>query len=134
MAAAADRILEVRDLVKHFPLTSGVVLKRQIGAIKAVDGVSFDLNRGETLGIVGESGCGKSTLAKLLMALERPTSGSVKVNGREIANARGGELKRMRRNIQMVMQDPYTSLKPQDDRRRHRRRAVRHPHGGRAEG
>ncbi|GAA2809443.1 ABC transporter ATP-binding protein [Nonomuraea dietziae] len=112
MAAAADRILEVRDLVKHFPLTSGVVLKRQIGAIKAVDGVSFDLNRGETLGIVGESGCGKSTLAKLLMALERPTSGSVKVNGREIANARGGELKRMRRNIQMVMQDPYTSLNP----------------------
>ncbi|MBB5085204.1 ABC transporter ATP-binding protein [Nonomuraea endophytica] len=112
MAPTSEPILEVRDLVKHFPLTQGIVVKRQIGAIKAVDGVSFDLHRGETLGIVGESGCGKSTLAKVLMALERPTSGSVKIKGREIAHARGGELKRMRRNIQMVMQDPYTSLNP----------------------
>ncbi|MGW5262742.1 ABC transporter ATP-binding protein [Microbispora sp. NPDC004025] len=112
MKASAESILEVRDLVKHFPLTQGVVVKRQIGAIKAVDGVSFDLHRGETLGIVGESGCGKSTLAKLLMALERPTSGSVRVHGRDITTARGAELKRMRRNIQMVMQDPYTSLNP----------------------
>ncbi|MGJ6963572.1 ABC transporter ATP-binding protein [Streptosporangium sp. G11] len=112
MAATGEPILEVRDLVKHFPLTQGVVLRRQVGAIKAVDGVSFDLHRGETLGIVGESGCGKSTLAKLLMALERPTSGSVKINGREIADAKRGDLKRARRNIQMVMQDPYTSLNP----------------------
>ncbi|MGV9776946.1 ABC transporter ATP-binding protein [Streptosporangium sp. NPDC003464] len=112
MAATGEPILEVRDLVKHFPLNQGIVMKKQIGAIKAVDGVSFDLRRGETLGIVGESGCGKSTLAKLLMALERPTSGSVRINGREIAQARGGELKRVRRNIQMVMQDPYTSLNP----------------------
>ncbi|GII79638.1 ABC transporter ATP-binding protein [Sphaerisporangium rufum] len=112
MTPSGERILEVRDLVKHFPLTQGIVLKRQIGAIKAVDGVSFDLGRGETLGVVGESGCGKSTLAKLLMALERPTSGSVKINGVDMAKARGGELKRMRRNIQMVMQDPYTSLNP----------------------
>ncbi|MFD9949867.1 ABC transporter ATP-binding protein [Nonomuraea sp. NPDC059023] len=112
MAPTSEPILEVRDLVKHFPLTQGIVVKRQIGAIKAVDGVSFDLHRGETLGIVGESGCGKSTLAKVLMALERPTSGSVKISGREIAHARGSELKRMRRNIQMVMQDPYTSLNP----------------------
>ncbi|GIH64441.1 MULTISPECIES: ABC transporter ATP-binding protein [Microbispora] len=112
MKANTESILEVRDLVKHFPLTQGIVVKRQIGAIKAVDGVSFDLHRGETLGIVGESGCGKSTLAKLLMALERPTSGSVRVHGRDITTARGAELKRMRRNIQMVMQDPYTSLNP----------------------
>ncbi|MDH2430430.1 dipeptide ABC transporter ATP-binding protein [Sphaerisporangium sp. TRM90804] len=112
MAPSSERILEVRDLVKHFALTQGIVLKRQIGAIKAVDGVSFDLHRGETLGIVGESGCGKSTLAKLLMALERPTSGEVKINGIDMAKAHGGELKRMRRNIQMVMQDPYTSLNP----------------------
>ncbi|MEV4456323.1 dipeptide ABC transporter ATP-binding protein [Microbispora sp. NPDC049633] len=112
MKASAESILEVRDLVKHFPLTQGVVVKRQIGAIKAVDGVSFDLHRGETLGVVGESGCGKSTLAKLLMALERPTSGSVRIHGRDITTARGAELKRMRRNIQMVMQDPYTSLNP----------------------
>ncbi|MEU6412075.1 dipeptide ABC transporter ATP-binding protein [Microbispora sp. NPDC046933] len=112
MKANAESILEVRDLVKHFPLTQGIVVKRQIGAIKAVDGVSFDLHRGETLGIVGESGCGKSTLAKLLMALERPTSGAVRIHGRDITTARGAELKRMRRNIQMVMQDPYTSLNP----------------------
>ncbi|GAA3114938.1 hypothetical protein GCM10020001_037790 [Nonomuraea salmonea] len=134
MASGSETILEVRDLVKHFPLTQGIVLKKQVGAIKAVDGVSFDLNKGETLGIVGESGCGKSTLAKVLMALERPTSGSVKINGRDIAKARGGELKRMRRNIQMVMQDPYTSLNPPDDRRRHHRRAVRDPHRGRTQG
>ncbi|GII94773.1 ABC transporter ATP-binding protein [Sinosporangium siamense] len=112
--AATDNppVLEVRDLVKHFPLTQGLLVKRQIGSIKAVDGVSFDLRRGETLGIVGESGCGKSTLAKLLMALERPTSGSVKINGRDMAAAKGRELKAMRRNVQMVMQDPYTSLNP----------------------
>ncbi|GGQ34332.1 ABC transporter ATP-binding protein [Streptosporangium pseudovulgare] len=112
MTAAGEPILEVRDLVKHFPLHQGILLRKQVGAIKAVDGVSFDLRRGETLGIVGESGCGKSTLAKVLMALERPTSGSVRINGREIANAKGSELKRVRRNIQMVMQDPYTSLNP----------------------
>ncbi|MEU9831510.1 dipeptide ABC transporter ATP-binding protein [Streptosporangium sp. NPDC048047] len=112
MTAEGEPILEVRDLVKHFPLHQGVLLRKQVGAIKAVDGVSFDLRRGETLGIVGESGCGKSTLAKVLMALERPTSGSVRINGREIANAKGAELKRVRRNIQMVMQDPYTSLNP----------------------
>ena len=112
MKANAESILEVRDLVKHFPLTQGILFRRQIGAIKAVDGVSFDLHRGETLGIVGESGCGKSTLAKLLMALERPTSGSVRIHGKDMGAARGAELKRMRRNIQMVMQDPYTSLNP----------------------
>ncbi|WP_066373673.1 ABC transporter ATP-binding protein [Herbidospora mongoliensis] len=112
MAPQGDPILEVRDLVKHFPLTQGIVLKRQVGAIKAVDGVSFELNRGETLGVVGESGCGKSTLAKLLMALEKPTSGTVKVNGEVVDLHKGSNLKRFRRNIQMVMQDPYTSLNP----------------------
>ncbi|WP_061299597.1 ABC transporter ATP-binding protein [Herbidospora cretacea] len=112
MAPQGEPILEVRDLVKHFPLTQGIVLKRQVGAIKAVDGVSFDLHRGETLGVVGESGCGKSTLAKLLMALEKPTSGSVKVNGEMVDVHKGSNLKKFRRNIQMVMQDPYTSLNP----------------------
>lgn len=111
MAATGEPILRVRDLVKHFPLRHGP-LRAQIGLVKAVDGVSFDLGRGETLGIVGESGCGKSTLARLLLALERPTSGSVTVGGREITRARGGELKRLRRNIQMIMQDPYASLNP----------------------
>ncbi|GAA1024298.1 ABC transporter ATP-binding protein [Acrocarpospora pleiomorpha] len=112
MASKGEPVLEVRDLVKHFPLTQGIVIKRQIGAIKAVDGVSFDLHSGETLGIVGESGCGKSTLAKLLMALETPTSGTVRVAGQDLAHAKGADLKRIRRNIQMVMQDPYTSLNP----------------------
>jgi ABC-type oligopeptide transport system ATPase subunit len=74
VAPTGESVLEVRDLVKHFPLTTGIVFKRQVGAVKAVDGVSLDLMQGETLGVVGESGCGKSTLARLLMALERPTS------------------------------------------------------------
>ncbi|MFC4060315.1 ABC transporter ATP-binding protein [Planomonospora corallina] len=112
MAAVGEPVLEVRDLVKHFPLTQGTVFRKQVGAIRAVDGVSFDLRRGETLGIVGESGCGKSTLARLLMGLERPTSGSVRIGGRDITRASGAELKGIRRNIQMVMQDPYTSLNP----------------------
>ncbi|MFF4991727.1 ABC transporter ATP-binding protein [Streptosporangium saharense] len=112
MAATGEPILEVGGLVKHFPMSQGVVFRRRIGEIRAVDGVSFTLRRGETLGIVGESGCGKSTLARLLMALERPTSGSVRINGREITRARGAELRQVRRNIQMVMQDPYTSLNP----------------------
>jgi len=112
MPTTGDPILEVRDLVKHFPLTTGIVFRRHIGDIKAVDGVSFDLHRGETLGVVGESGCGKSTLAKVLMGLERPTSGTVKIDGHDVSKRRGRALKAMRRNIQMVMQDPYTSLNP----------------------
>ena len=109
---AREPILQVRDLVKHFPLTRGIVFKRQVGAVKAVDGVSFDLHQGETLGVVGESGCGKSTLAKLLMALERPTAGSAFYKGQDIFALRGKEFKAMRRNIQIVLQDPYTSLDP----------------------
>ncbi|AXI79277.1 ABC transporter ATP-binding protein [Peterkaempfera bronchialis] len=108
----AEAILEVRDLVKHFPVTQGVLFKRQVGAVRAVDGVSFDLFRGETLGIVGESGCGKSTLAKVLMNLERATSGQVLYKGEDIARLSGRALKAVRRNIQMVFQDPYTSLNP----------------------
>ncbi len=112
MTAAAEPILQVRNLVKHFPLTRGVLFKRQIGAVQAVDGVSFDLYQGETLGVVGESGCGKSTLAKLLMALERPTAGSAFYKGQDIFKLRGKDFKAMRRNIQIVLQDPYTSLDP----------------------
>ncbi|SHK71435.1 ABC transporter ATP-binding protein [Actinacidiphila paucisporea] len=110
----ADRepILQVRDLVKHFPLTQGIVFKRQVGAVQAVDGVSFDLFPGETLGIVGESGCGKSTVAKLLMNLEEPTSGEILYRGEDITKLSGRALKAVRRNIQMVFQDPYTSLNP----------------------
>ncbi|MFC8451719.1 ABC transporter ATP-binding protein [Kitasatospora sp. NPDC057223] len=107
-----EPILEVRDLVKHFPLTKGVLFKKHVGAVKAVDGISFDLVQGETLGIVGESGCGKSTLAKVLMNLEPATAGSVKFKGQEISKLSGAGLKAVRRNIQMVFQDPYTSLNP----------------------
>ncbi|MEV6106526.1 dipeptide ABC transporter ATP-binding protein [Streptomyces sp. NPDC051940] len=108
----AEPILQVRDLVKHFPITQGILFKRQIGAVRAVDGVSFDLQQGETLGIVGESGCGKSTVAKLLMRLETPTSGQILYKGEDIAKLSGRALKAVRRNIQMVFQDPYTSLNP----------------------
>jgi oligopeptide transport system ATP-binding protein len=107
-----EAILEVRDLVKYYPVTRGVVFKKTIGHVQAVDGVSFDLHKGETLGIVGESGCGKSTLARVLMHLEKPTSGGVRFNGQDIYGLSAGDLRRLRRNIQLVMQDPYTSLNP----------------------
>ncbi|MEU5208231.1 dipeptide ABC transporter ATP-binding protein [Streptomyces sp. NPDC020742] len=110
--APGEPLLEVRDLVKHFPLTRGVLFQKQIGAVKAVDGVSFDLHKGETLGIVGESGCGKSTVAKLLVALERPTAGRIRYRGEDLTKLSGRAMKAVRRNIQMVFQDPYTSLNP----------------------
>ncbi|MFD5782914.1 ABC transporter ATP-binding protein [Streptomyces sp. NPDC126933] len=109
---AAEPILEVRDLVKHYPLTRGILFKKQIGAVRAVDGVSFDLAPGETLGIVGESGCGKSTVARMLVHLERPTAGRIRYRGQDITQLSGRALKAVRRNIQMVFQDPYTSLNP----------------------
>ena len=107
-----DPVVRVRGLVKHFPLTRGIVFQRTIGQVRAVDGIDFDLYRGETLGIVGESGCGKSTVANLLMGLERPTAGSVEVLGNDLGAMKPRELRRARRNIQLVMQDPYTSLDP----------------------
>ncbi|MEV5147798.1 dipeptide ABC transporter ATP-binding protein [Streptomyces sp. NPDC052727] len=108
----AEPILEVSGLVKHYPLTRGVLFKKQIGAVKAVDGVDFTLAKGETLGIVGESGCGKSTVAKLLCGLEQPTAGTIRFKGEDITRLSGKALKAVRRNIQMVFQDPYTSLNP----------------------
>jgi oligopeptide/dipeptide ABC transporter ATP-binding protein len=107
-----ETILEVQDLVKHYPVTRGVVFKKTVGHVKAVDGVSLDLKQGETLGVVGESGCGKSTLARVLMNLEKPTSGTVRYKGQNIFGLKGGAMRRMRRQIQLVMQDPYTSLNP----------------------
>ncbi|MER5255359.1 MULTISPECIES: dipeptide ABC transporter ATP-binding protein [unclassified Streptomyces] len=111
-ASGREPILQVRGLVKHYPLTQGIVIRKQIGAVKAVDGVDFDLGRGETLGIVGESGCGKSTVAKMLVNLERPTAGEIRYKGEDITKLSGRALKAVRRNIQMVFQDPYTSLNP----------------------
>ncbi|WP_164494396.1 ABC transporter ATP-binding protein, partial [Streptomyces sp. ADI92-24] len=96
--AGKEPILEVRDLVKHYPLTRGIVIKKQIGAVRAVDGVSFDLAAGETLGIVGESGCGKSTVARLLVHLEDPTAGMIRYKGEDITKLSGRALKAVRRN------------------------------------
>ncbi|MBG6100595.1 ABC transporter ATP-binding protein [Micromonospora vinacea] len=108
----SENILEVNDLVKHYPVTQGVVFKKTVGQVKAVDGVSFGLRAGETLGVVGESGCGKSTLARVLMNLEKPTAGNVVYKGQDISKLSGSALRRLRRQIQLVMQDPYTSLNP----------------------
>ena len=105
-------VLETRELVKHFPITRGIVFRRKVGAVQAVDGVNLTLHKGETVGVVGESGCGKSTLAKLLVGLEKPTSGTITVRGQDMTRLHGAEMRRARRNIQMVLQDPYTSLNP----------------------
>ena len=105
-------LLEVRDLVKHFPVTRGVAFRRTVGRVRAVDGVSFTLRAGETLGVVGESGCGKSTLAQVLMRLEPPTSGTALFEGEPMFSLRGAALRRWRRDMQIVLQDPYTSLNP----------------------
>jgi oligopeptide/dipeptide ABC transporter ATP-binding protein len=107
----SEPLMQVRDLVKHFPIHAGFI-RRQVGAVKAVDGVSFDVLEGETLGLVGESGCGKSTTARLMLRLLAPTSGSITFQGREIAHLKGRELKALRREMQMIFQDPYSSLNP----------------------
>jgi len=104
--------MEVRDLEKHFALTRGVVRARRAGAVRAVDGVSFEVIKGETLGIVGETGCGKSTTARLMMRLLEPTAGTVLFEGDDITHAKGSKLKAVRRELQMVFQDPYSSLNP----------------------
>lgn len=105
-------LLEVTDLVKHFPIKSGVVIDREVAQVRAVDGVSLTLNEGETLGLVGESGSGKSTLCRAILQLIRPTSGSVRFAGEELVGRSPRELRRLRREIQMIFQDPYASLNP----------------------
>jgi len=108
----AEPLLRVSGLVKHFPITRGVLLQRKIGAVQAVDGVSFEVARGETLGLVGETGCGKSTTARLVMRLLEPNAGEVRFDGRDITHIKGSSLKAIRRDIQMIFQDPYSSLNP----------------------
>ena len=104
-------LVEVRDLVKHFPIRGGV-LQRTLAAVQAVDGVSFDIRRGETLGLVGESGCGKTTVGRLLLRLIEPTSGSITFDGVDISRLSGSALKPYRRRMQIIFQDPYASLDP----------------------
>ncbi|MEU5821071.1 dipeptide ABC transporter ATP-binding protein [Streptomyces sp. NPDC047803] len=106
-----EPLLKVDGLVKHFPITKGV-LKRKVGAVQAVDGLTFDVRPGETLGVVGESGCGKSTMGRLVTRLLEPTGGKVEFQGRDITHLSAGRLRPMRRDIQMIFQDPYGSLNP----------------------
>jgi oligopeptide transport system ATP-binding protein len=106
-----DVLLRVDNLVKHFPIMRGI-FQKQVGAVRAVDDVSFYINRGETLGLVGESGCGKSTTGRAVLQLYRPTSGEVHFEGKELTTMKGEELRAMRRKMQMIFQDPYASLNP----------------------
>ncbi len=105
-------IVEVRNLTKHFPITQGIVFRHRIGAVKAVDGVSFEVMSSETLGIVGETGCGKSTTARLIMRLLDVSDGEVRFEGQDITRLKGASLKAVRREMQMIFQDPYSSLNP----------------------
>ena len=107
-----DTLLEVNNLVMHFPLTQGIILQRKVGAVQAVDDISFTVRRGETLGLVGESGCGKSTTGRAILQLYKPTAGEVKFEGKDLTKLDGGDMRRMRRHLQMIFQDPYASLNP----------------------
>ena len=109
---SATPLLEVRGLAMHFPITEGMVLSRKIGDVKAVDGVDFTIARGETLGLVGESGCGKTTTGRCILRLERPTEGQILFDGQDISGMDRGELVALRRRMQVIFQDPYSSLNP----------------------
>ncbi|ABQ88848.1 oligopeptide/dipeptide ABC transporter, ATPase subunit [Roseiflexus sp. RS-1] len=108
---SSDTLLEVNNLVKHFPIKGGI-LRRTVAVVKAVDGVSFTLKRGETLGLVGESGCGKTTTGRTILRLEKATDGEVIFDGKDVLAASGSQLKALRRDMQIVFQDPYASLDP----------------------
>jgi oligopeptide transport system ATP-binding protein len=111
-ATASDVLMDVRNLRMYFPVTAGLIFQRKIADVKAVDGISFNVKRGETLGLVGESGCGKSTTGRAILQLYKPTEGSVDFGGQELTTLKGNDLRRMRRRMQMIFQDPYASLNP----------------------
>jgi oligopeptide transport system ATP-binding protein len=108
----AEELLRVENVTKHFPVTQGIIFQKQVAAVKAVDDISFTVNRGETFGIVGESGCGKSTLARVIMRLLDPTSGSINFDGRDISKLSRADMRPIRREMMMIFQDPYASLNP----------------------
>jgi oligopeptide/dipeptide ABC transporter ATP-binding protein len=110
--ASADTLLQVTDLVRHFPVTRGVVFRHKVGAVQAVDGIDLSVTRGQTLGLVGESGCGKTTTGRLLVRLDEPTGGRIVIDGRDVTHLRQGQMRPLRREIQMIFQDPYSSLNP----------------------
>lgn len=107
-----QELLRVENLKKHFPVTEGLVLQRTVGYVQAVDGISFTINNGETLGLVGESGCGKTTTSKLILRLEKPTDGNIYLEGQDIQSFRGDGLREFRTQVQAVFQDPWSSLSP----------------------
>ena len=111
-APSADALMTVTGLTKHFPITRGIIFRHRVGLVRSVDDVSFDVIRGETLGIVGESGCGKTTTARMLTRLIEPTAGQIVFDGRDITHLRTGAMRPLRREIQMIFQDPYSSLNP----------------------
>ena len=112
MARKDEVLVEVKDLKKYFPITKGIIFQRRVGDIKAVDGISFFIRRGETLGLVGESGCGKTTTGRAILQLYHPTAGEVFFEGQNLCEMRGEKLRRMRKKMQMIFQDPYASLNP----------------------
>jgi oligopeptide transport system ATP-binding protein len=105
-------LVEIKDLTMYFPITQGIVVQRHVGDVKAVDGLNFDIRQGETLGLVGESGCGKSTTGRAILQLHRPTRGEVWFEGQNLTQLKGEDLRKMRRKMQMIFQDPYASLNP----------------------
>ncbi|MFL7893963.1 MAG: ABC transporter ATP-binding protein [Anaerolineales bacterium] len=110
---SSDQVLvKVEQLKKHFPITQGIIIQKQVSAVKAVDGITFEIYRGETLGMVGESGCGKTTAGRTLLQLYRPTAGEVFFDGIELSSLKGEPLRKLRQRMQMIFQDPYASLNP----------------------